>query len=196
MRLAAGKGPVGFINPTLYANPDAFNDITSGTNQCTVNLCCQAGFFATTGWDPATGLGSVQYASLQKIFLNVSTSPNLYFAPSLSPAYVPPVISNSSTASRLSTSTVFIIIGCVIGGVIVVWLLLICIRIRLSGAGIGNRARVSLAPVQTTASFTSTSPVTATATATATTTAAAIDVHDERPGMLRQTSFGVEKVNI
>lgn len=26
-RLAAGKGPVGFLNPTLYANPDAFTDV-------------------------------------------------------------------------------------------------------------------------------------------------------------------------
>jgi tripeptidyl-peptidase I len=26
-RLAAGKSPVGFLNPTLYANPDAFTDV-------------------------------------------------------------------------------------------------------------------------------------------------------------------------
>ena len=28
----AGKSPLGFLNPFLYANPDAFNDITSGTD--------------------------------------------------------------------------------------------------------------------------------------------------------------------
>ena len=28
--LAAGKSPLGFLNPWLYANPQAFNDITSG----------------------------------------------------------------------------------------------------------------------------------------------------------------------
>lgn len=31
-RTAAGKATVGFVNPTLYANPQAFNDITSGSN--------------------------------------------------------------------------------------------------------------------------------------------------------------------
>lgn len=55
VRLAAGKGPVGFINPTLYANPNAFNDITVGDIKCTTNICCQSGFVATAGWDPATG---------------------------------------------------------------------------------------------------------------------------------------------
>ena len=28
--LSAGKSPLGFLNPFLYANPDAFNDITTG----------------------------------------------------------------------------------------------------------------------------------------------------------------------
>ena len=32
-RAAAGKGPVGFLNPTLYANPGSLNDITAGGNQ-------------------------------------------------------------------------------------------------------------------------------------------------------------------
>ena len=40
---------VGFINPALYANPGALNDITSGTN---------GGYNAGSGWDPVTGLGS------------------------------------------------------------------------------------------------------------------------------------------
>lgn len=31
-RIAAGKGPLGFINPTLYQNPQVLNDITSGKN--------------------------------------------------------------------------------------------------------------------------------------------------------------------
>ena len=102
-RLAAGKGPVGFINPTLYANPGAFNDITEGDNHCTTNLCCQSGFSTAKSWDPATGLGSVKFANLQKIFMNVSTSPNLYFAPSLSPAYVTPTApTNDNNNGRLS----------------------------------------------------------------------------------------------
>jgi kumamolisin len=41
--------PVGFANPALYANPNAFHDITSGNN---------GAFSAGPGWDACTGLGS------------------------------------------------------------------------------------------------------------------------------------------
>ena len=39
----------GFVNPLLYANPDAMTDITSGNNN---------GYSCQPGWDPVTGLGS------------------------------------------------------------------------------------------------------------------------------------------
>ena len=61
-RAAAGAGGVGWINPSIYANPGAFNDITSGNNSCTEAFCCAIGFEAVPGWDPATGFGSVDYA--------------------------------------------------------------------------------------------------------------------------------------
>ncbi|CAL1707451.1 unnamed protein product [Somion occarium] len=58
--IAAGKSPLGFLNPFLYANPGAFNDITTGSNPgCNTN-----GFPATTGWDPVTGLGTPNFPSL------------------------------------------------------------------------------------------------------------------------------------
>jgi kumamolisin len=41
--------PAGFLNPILYANPGAFNDITNGSN---------GDYNAGPGWDPCTGLGS------------------------------------------------------------------------------------------------------------------------------------------
>jgi kumamolisin len=41
--------PVGFVNPTLYASPSAFNDITQGNN---------GAFSAGPGWDACTGMGS------------------------------------------------------------------------------------------------------------------------------------------
>ncbi len=41
--------PVGFLNPILYANPGALNDITQGNN---------GDYEAGLGWDPCTGLGS------------------------------------------------------------------------------------------------------------------------------------------
>ena len=53
-RLAKGKKTVGFVNPTLYKNPGAFNDITSGNNAG----CGTKGFSAVPGWDPVTGLGT------------------------------------------------------------------------------------------------------------------------------------------
>ncbi|KZP14825.1 family S53 protease [Athelia psychrophila] len=59
--VAAGKSPLGFLNPWLYANPTALNDITSGTNPgCSTN-----GFSAKAGWDPVTGLGSPNFAKLK-----------------------------------------------------------------------------------------------------------------------------------
>ncbi|KAK7683756.1 hypothetical protein QCA50_013132 [Cerrena zonata] len=60
-RLAqAGKSPLGFLNPFLYANPQMFNDITSGSNPG----CGTVGFNATKGWDPITGLGTPRFAQM------------------------------------------------------------------------------------------------------------------------------------
>ncbi|KAH8883530.1 alkaline serine protease [Thozetella sp. PMI_491] len=66
-RLAVNKSPVGFINPTLYAHPEVFSDITVGSNPG----CGTPGFSAAPGWDPVTGLGSPNYAALLKIFLSL-----------------------------------------------------------------------------------------------------------------------------
>jgi tripeptidyl-peptidase I len=52
-RIDAGKGPVGFVNPVLYAHPEVLNDITNGRNPG----CGTQGFEAVKGWDPVTGLG-------------------------------------------------------------------------------------------------------------------------------------------
>ncbi|KAI1177804.1 peptidase S8/S53 domain-containing protein [Nemania sp. FL0916] len=66
-RIAIGKGPIGFLNPTLYKHPEAFNDITIGNNPG----CGTGGFNATPGWDPVTGLGSPNYEKLLPIFLRL-----------------------------------------------------------------------------------------------------------------------------
>ena len=63
-RIASGKGPIGFLNPTLYQNPSAFNDITSGSNPG----CGTNGFNTAQGWDPVTGLGSPDYQKLSAVF--------------------------------------------------------------------------------------------------------------------------------
>ncbi|KAJ7718292.1 subtilisin-like protein [Mycena maculata] len=59
--LNAGKPVLGFLNPWLYANPQAFNDITSGSNPG----CGTTGFPAKAGWDPVTGLGSPNYVAMR-----------------------------------------------------------------------------------------------------------------------------------
>jgi subtilase family serine protease len=59
---------LGFINPALYAlasssgyYPGGFFDITIGDNHVSDDV---AGFPATTGWDPSTGLGTPDAATL------------------------------------------------------------------------------------------------------------------------------------
>jgi kumamolisin len=52
---AANRAPVGYINPQLYKNPSALNDIQQGNN---------GAFEATKGWDACTGLGSPNGAAL------------------------------------------------------------------------------------------------------------------------------------
>ncbi|KAH8696765.1 putative protease S8 tripeptidyl peptidase I [Talaromyces proteolyticus] len=67
-RIAAGKsGPLGFLNPILYKNADAFNDITEGTN----SGCGTDGFSTAPGWDPVTGLGTPNYPKLKEVLLNI-----------------------------------------------------------------------------------------------------------------------------
>ena len=51
LRLNAGKSPLGFLNPLIYQNGAAFNDITTGNNPG----CSTKGFYAAQAWDPITG---------------------------------------------------------------------------------------------------------------------------------------------
>lgn len=59
---------LGLANPLLYqladSHPSAFKDITSGSNTCKAGCCGGAGFQATKGWDPVTGLGTLKYHEL------------------------------------------------------------------------------------------------------------------------------------
>jgi len=66
-RFNAGKGSIGFVNPTLYAHPHLLNDITEGGNQG----CGTAGFTATKGWDPVTGLGTPNFPRMVEAFLRL-----------------------------------------------------------------------------------------------------------------------------
>ncbi|KAJ7685503.1 peptidase S8/S53 domain-containing protein [Mycena polygramma] len=66
-RIHAGKGPIGFINPTIYSSKfaSAFHDITSGSNPG----CGTNGFSAAKGWDPVTGLGTPNFPMLASLWL-------------------------------------------------------------------------------------------------------------------------------
>ena len=66
-RLSIGKGPIGFINPALYAYPEVLNDITQGYNLGCKNT--EIGFQTAQGWDPVTGLGTPNYPLMRELFL-------------------------------------------------------------------------------------------------------------------------------
>ena len=60
-----GKGSMGFLNPFIYANPQAFTDITQGSNK--INRGGQPteyGYDTAVGWDPVTGLGTPLFEQL------------------------------------------------------------------------------------------------------------------------------------
>ncbi|KAI9443991.1 tripeptidyl peptidase A [Lactarius indigo] len=67
-RIAAGRPPLGFLNPLLYwLNGVGFNDVTSGN----APGCGTPGFNVTEGWDPVTGLGTPDFGKLKEIVLNL-----------------------------------------------------------------------------------------------------------------------------
>ena len=64
-RLKAGKPQMGFMNPFFYKNPDAFFDVTKGTNAIGRGTGpLEYGFHAAKGWDAATGLGTPLFDKL------------------------------------------------------------------------------------------------------------------------------------
>lgn len=88
--IRAGKGYLGFLNPTLYqaytaTNGSAFNDVKKGNINCRGqnspgnSICCATGYSAGLGWDPASGLGSINFPILRDHVL--ATMPNVATAP-------------------------------------------------------------------------------------------------------------------
>ncbi|KAI1166308.1 subtilisin-like protein [Nemania serpens] len=77
-RLRARKPTLGFLNPLLYSNPHALNDITlGGSTGCDGNgrfhgapngspVIPYASWNATAGWDPVSGLGTPNFPKLLK----------------------------------------------------------------------------------------------------------------------------------
>ncbi|KAI1125869.1 subtilisin-like protein [Nemania abortiva] len=77
-RLRANKPSLGFLNPLLYSNPEALNDIVlGGSTGCDgfarfhgapngSPVIPYASWNATTGWDPVSGLGTPNFPKLLK----------------------------------------------------------------------------------------------------------------------------------
>lgn len=66
-RLQAGKKQLGFLNTFLYKNQDAFTDVTKGTNAIGRGTGpIKFGYNCTSGWDPATGMGTPAFSALLK----------------------------------------------------------------------------------------------------------------------------------
>lgn len=106
-RINSGRSSVGWANPALYSmNKRYLNDITSGHNLCVADgTCCSHGFYATTGWDPATGLGSVNYGRLLSVWGilgNVTIPPSMRstFAPTTTTVRVNEPVTPPSTTTE------------------------------------------------------------------------------------------------
>ena len=74
--LGMNKPTMGFVNPLLYqmatAKPAAINDVAVGDNKCSQIACCKYGYDATVGWDPVTGLGSLNFEEFRAYALSVA----------------------------------------------------------------------------------------------------------------------------
>ena len=74
-RITSGKSSVGWLNPTLYYYKSLYvKDIISGRNNCdagNLEKCCTQGFYATQGWDPATGLGTLNFESFKRLLFSL-----------------------------------------------------------------------------------------------------------------------------
>ncbi|KZP01275.1 subtilisin-like protein [Calocera viscosa TUFC12733] len=62
-----GNAPIGFINPVLYGDPGRVNDIVSGSNPG----CGTEGFSTAPGWDPVTGMGTINYEMLYQFYTSL-----------------------------------------------------------------------------------------------------------------------------
>jgi len=63
VRVKNGGKNLGFLNPWIYKNAAAFNDVKQGCNSDN----SKHGFTAIAGWDAATGVGTPNYSEMVKV---------------------------------------------------------------------------------------------------------------------------------
>jgi tripeptidyl-peptidase-1 len=105
-RLKAGLSSVGWVNPALYALYKEFAiDITAGNNKCNSYgyQCCPHGFEAAEGWDPVTGLGSINFPAFKKVFLSLGTTASNLYRPTLNPTPKPKSPTMKPTNAPITT---------------------------------------------------------------------------------------------
>lgn len=125
LRLSTGQQRLGFLNYVLYqaaANDTRnFIDMTEGSNRCLevsafdanandFQGCCTDGYHACSGWDPVGGLGTPNFEYLSKVF-NVTLTgqvENLLNCQS----------KDDDDDGKKDLKA--IIIGCVVGGVVLI----------------------------------------------------------------------------
>lgn len=101
-----GLSSMGFINTYLYTNyAKLTTDVKSGNNSCTISgyQCCPQGFPATTGWDAASGLGSLNFTALYNMAV-----------PQKSPAGSPTANTSIADKTGETAGTVFFVLAFVI----------------------------------------------------------------------------------
>lgn len=104
-RMAIGKGSLGWVNPALYVHAASFvNDIVTGNNTCSATApCCPHGFHATEGWDPATGLGTINYGKMEATFLALGAVVNKATGtPTPSPSTIKPTMEPTARTPKPS----------------------------------------------------------------------------------------------
>lgn len=91
----------GFINPTLYANPGIFQDITVGNNS--ISNSGISGYGTSVGWDAVTGLGSPNSVAIYNYLLPpvpITLSVTLPYGPV---NYAIPILANHGVTSLIIT---------------------------------------------------------------------------------------------
>jgi len=64
-RIQKGMKPMGFLNPWIYNNTQAFTDVTKGSNKIgRGTFPLKYGFNCTEGWDPVTGVGTPVFSKM------------------------------------------------------------------------------------------------------------------------------------